>query len=529
MTSAAPSGPATAESVPFSGPLHRVLLLSPYRETAEALRRILQAFGAEVAVCEVETAFWEHLHGARWDVILHELERDTAPSAQSYARWRAVQPDAQLWLLLNSDEVPPSLADLSREKFVQVFHKPFQPDALFRALQGLPDRSVGGLPRAEAHVLVANADAAFCEDILELLTLEGHRGRTARRGREAVDEAQRRFYHVALVDTGLPDMRAWEVAARLREVNPHVMVIVLADYASLDTVLHSMRADVYDCLLKPLDTFVFRRTLQKALEKQKLGLQIQALLEGLKRANQDFMRINEVQSRFLRVVSHDLLTPLTAVKGYVQALKAGMIPAAQYPRCFATMERECEHLEHLIGDLVDFVSIEAGKLRLKKAELDPRGVFEDVTQRFQEPARQKNILYKVEGLQRAWPKVLVDPRRLDQLLTNLIGNAIKYTPSGGAVRVHFSRSETHLHVRVQDTGEGVAPEHLARVFEQFFQVNPSAPERKGLGLGLSIAREIIHRHGGEIGVESKGVGQGTAFWFTLPFLAPEQASPAPAN
>jgi signal transduction histidine kinase len=165
---------------------------------------------------------------------------------------------------------------------------------------------------------------------------------------------------------------------------------------------------------------------------------------------------------------------------------------------------------------VDFISIESGKLRLEKIPSDPRRVFGAVVERFRQPMERRRIRYRVNGLNRDWPSFSLDARRMDQVLSNLIGNALKHTPENGSVEVDFGRRDGVMEVRVTDTGAGLEAAHLPHVFEQFYQVDSSPVAKSGLGLGLSIAREIVRRHGGEIGVSSPGLNKGSTFWFTVP-------------
>ncbi|HRY29125.1 MAG TPA: hybrid sensor histidine kinase/response regulator [Elusimicrobiota bacterium] len=514
-TSTRPAAPVDTMPEPVSP---RVLFFSPVRSVSDAVGGMLQAAGCQVAFCDSESLLPDCLAAGPWDIFFGDAPPAFFPAF--FDKVASVFPAARGWLLL-PDGVEAKSAEKTferSERRFRLFERPVTLNALLRALE--EDTGVGreGAVPDEARVLIVDADPVFCETLLDFLATEGYRGRTARSGREAIDEFRRQFYHIILLDSRRDDMSVEELARRLHEVNPHAMVIEMADFASLDRVLHAMRADVHDYLLKPLDPLALRRTLHNALEKQKLGLEIQSLLGRLSRANRDLVRVNELKNQFLRIVSHDLRTPLTAVKGYAQALKAGMIPPAKYERCFGTMSRECENLEHLIGDLVDFVSIEAGKMRLEKAPTDVHSLFEGIVERFRDIMEGKKIRYRVEGFERTYPPVSADPRRMDQVLSNLVGNAAKHTPEGKSVTVQFRRAGDFLEVRVVDTGEGISPEHAGRVFDQFYQAGPAMVQKEGLGLGLAIAKEIVGRHGGKIGVHSDGLGEGTTFWFTLPFM-----------
>jgi signal transduction histidine kinase len=183
----------------------------------------------------------------------------------------------------------------------------------------------------------------------------------------------------------------------------------------------------------------------------------------------------------------------------------------------------------LVSDLMDVVSIEAGKLRIEKTPIVFNDLLQQVASRMKPLAEQKKIVLTTSLEAGELPPLSLDRRRIDQVLTNLIGNAFKHTPAGGQVAVTGRRGGETLRLEVTDTGEGIPKEALARVFDQFFQVEAHASKKEGLGLGLTIAREIIHAHGGEIGAESEGAGRGAKFWFTLPLApAPAPSAPAPA-
>ncbi|HOW27301.1 MAG TPA: hybrid sensor histidine kinase/response regulator [Elusimicrobiota bacterium] len=502
----------------------RVLLYGRYKEQGESLGRSLKAFGCQVEFCDRESSLLQNLQTGEWDVLIHEIDPTDTPKADFFSRLKPLVPRMRVILLAEKEQVPPVWQPFALEKFVHIFYKPVSADDLFRDLQTHPPGRKWEEVGEEASLLVVDSNSGFCETFLDFLLLEGHWARAVRNGQEALAEARRQFYHVALVDALIPDMIVWNLAAELHAIHPDIVVIVLADHASLDMVLKAMRADVYDYLLKPLDPLSFRRTLGKALEKQRLGLQVKALLEGLKKANQDLLRLNDLKSKFLRIVTHDLRTPLTAVKGYANALESGIIPPEQYARCFKTMSKESDQLEHLISDLTDFVSIEAGKIRLNRVPMDPRDVFQAVIERFQSTAERQKIKLQSEGLETTGSvfeserMVLADANRLDQVLSNLVGNAIKHTPAEGSIRVGFRYTDTELEVSVRDTGEGLPPEFTERVFDEFFQLESSSGKREGLGLGLAISREIVHRHGGRMGADSEGVGKGSVFWFTLPLM-----------
>lgn len=485
----------------------RALLFSLHPDTAAALQKILEALGCQVERQQMESALWPALQSAKWDLVVYDAEEP--PSQDFLSRVMALAPRAALWVCMDEGDDPAA----GWPAGVRVFQKPVALEDFFKALSS--SRKPAGAPVEEARVLVVHPDPGFCEGLLEFLTVQGHRARAVRRGDQALAEAGRERYHMVLADTSTPDIAPWDLANQLHQSQPNLDVLVLADHASIESVLQAMRADVFDYLLKPLDVFAFRRVLARCLEKQRMNLQIQGLLDGLKKANRDLSLLNELKSKFLRVVTHDLRTPLTSMAGFAQALQAGLIPPEKIPASYDTMVKECAQLEHLINDLTDSVGMESGKLRIDMVCLEPTLLFLDVVNRFRQMMERKGVQFLVEGLVPPLPLLRADPRRLDQVLTNFLNNALKFTPSGGKVSTLFRQEGERFLVRVEDTGVGLAPEHAANVFNPFFQVKNSG-KMVGLGLGLSIAKEIVQGHGGQIGVESKGRGKGCSFWFSLP-------------
>lgn len=223
------------------------------------------------------------------------------------------------------------------------------------------------------------------------------------------------------------------------------------------------------------------------------------------------------RDEFLGVVSHDLRSMLNGVVGFaaliVKAESDHPAPHAEQVVAYARrIERSSGRMNRLIGDLVDVASIEAGALGVSLEAGDPREVVSEVVDNFQSHASASGVAL-VSSVAADEMHVRFDPARLLQVLANLIGNALKFTPRGGAVSVHVTREHDDVRFEVRDTGIGIADADLDVVFERFHQV--SRTDRRGTGLGLYISKCIVQGHGGRIGVESRP-NVGSTFWFTLP-------------
>ena len=215
-------------------------------------------------------------------------------------------------------------------------------------------------------------------------------------------------------------------------------------------------------------------------------------------------------------VSHELKTPLTAMRGYIETLRmpeVAMDPGRR-DRYFETIDRETRRLERIVKDLLDLARYEHGGVVLQRRVFDIERLFQNVAGRHERDAQTKAVAMRIEVAPMA-DQVTADPDRIEQAIENLVANALRHTPSGGAVTLSASQADGMATLSVSDTGAGIAPEHLPHVFERFYKVDAArASESTGSGLGLSITKAIVERHGGTIRVTSRP-GQ-TTFTIVLP-------------
>jgi len=240
--------------------------------------------------------------------------------------------------------------------------------------------------------------------------------------------------------------------------------------------------------------------------------EVRAVAESFNQMTAEVRAAHQAQRDFLGNVSHDLKTPLTSIQGYSQAIIDG---AARDPKNAAQIIfEEAGRLNRMVVELTDLVRLEAGRLSMKSEAIDMAQLTEGVVQSLKVVAEKQGVT--LESHTQAMPHIAGDGDRLAQVLTNLVSNALKFTPEGGKVQVVAQFKNQGVSVIVRDTGVGIPKEDLPRVFERFYQVDKARGPSRGTGLGLAITQEIIEAHGGTITVHSEGHNRGTTFRIWLP-------------
>jgi two-component system sensor histidine kinase BaeS len=212
-----------------------------------------------------------------------------------------------------------------------------------------------------------------------------------------------------------------------------------------------------------------------------------------------------LRRQMLADVSHELKTPLTAMRGYIETLRMPEVAldTERRDRYFETIDRETRRLERIVKDLLDLARYEHGGVVLQRRLFDIERLFENVAGRHERAAHTKAVAIRIHVDPLA-DQVVADPDRIEQAIDNLVANALRHTPTGGTITLSATQADGMATLSVADSGGGIAPEHLPHVFERFYKVDAArAAESTGSGLGLSITKAIIERHGGTIRVTSQ--------------------------
>jgi PAS domain S-box-containing protein len=239
-------------------------------------------------------------------------------------------------------------------------------------------------------------------------------------------------------------------------------------------------------------------------------------------ARQTAERANRAKDEFLATLSHELRTPLTPILGWTVMLRTGSLDEASMRRGLEVIERNVRVQTQLIGDLLDVSRIITGKLRLEARPLDLRPVIEAGVDAVRPSAEARGIRLTLDA-PADLPQITGDPDRLQQVVWNLVTNAVKFTPEGGSVEVRLRHADSAVHLSVRDTGVGIPADFLPHVFERFRQADSTSTRAHGgLGLGLSIVRHLVELHGGTVEADSAGEGKGSVFTVKLPLALAAQ-------
>jgi signal transduction histidine kinase/ActR/RegA family two-component response regulator len=395
-----------------------------------------------------------------------------------------------------------------------------------------PDRS-----KRPVNILLVDDQPAKLLAYEAILADLGENLLKASSGKEALEYLLRQQIAVVLIDVCMPELDGFELASMVRS-HPRFQktAIILVsgvmvddrdrlkgydsgavDYVSVPIVPGILRAKV------SVFADLFRKTEDLALLNQELELrvadrtaEIEALLKSTEEARRDAERANHLKDEFLAILSHELRTPLNAIIGWAHLLKTGTLDAASQVKAVESINRNAQLQAALISDLLDISRIVSGKLRLDLRLVELPAIIQAALDSVRPASEAKKI--QLEALVASDVGVIAgDPARLQQVVSNLLFNAVKFTPSGGHVQVSLEKNGPHLEVTLQDDGPGIDPDILPYIFDRFRQGDTSTTRaHKGLGLGLAIVRHLLEMHGGAIEARNREDRSGAMFKATLP-------------
>ncbi len=369
-----------------------------------------------------------------------------------------------------------------------------------------------------ATILNVNDDDATRYLSTRTLSMAGYRVVEAATGEEALRLAAEVRPDVVVLDVKLPDISGYEVCKRLR-ANPETASIAVmhtsATYVTPDKKVRGLEGGADAYLTEPFEGEELIATVRSLLRMRRAEQQLRRRTESLEEADRR-------KDLFLAMLAHELRNPLAAITTAVGILDRRPPVDAKEGRMISIIQRQTNHLARLVDDLLDVSRMTRGKVELRRTRLDLRGVLEQVLAVFRPLADTRRLT-----LESSLPAVALwmeaDPTRLEQIFTNLLDNATKYTDAGGAIQVRVEPVArgglAGAVVRVKDTGIGIRADMLPSVFDLFSQADESLERtRGGLGIGLTLVRSLVELHEGQVEAHSDGPGKGCEFTVWLPLL-----------
>ncbi|MDQ8052459.1 MAG: hybrid sensor histidine kinase/response regulator [Pedobacter sp.] len=339
---------------------------------------------------------------------------------------------------------------------------------------------------------------------------------TASSGEEALKKVLKNSYVLIILDVQMPGMDGFEVAEAISgysKAKDTAIIFLSAANTEFRFIAKGYSSGGLDYITKPVDINILLlkvKTFYRIYDQnRKLNEMQKSLIEEIEFRKEAERKKDE----FISIASHELKTPLTSVKGYVQLLersaKKGDHVTVQ--KHLEKAQLQLEKLNNLIADLLDISKIESGKLKFNKQDFQIDTLIDNVI----EIMHQSNPEFTIIKKGSAHCSIYGDEMRIEQVIVNFLTNAIKYSPGTDTIELQVSVKDDQLYIGVKDSGIGMLPEQLNHVFDKFYRVEETSQRFQGLGIGLYISAEIIRRHGGQIGVNSE-YGKGSTFYFFMP-------------
>lgn len=377
----------------------------------------------------------------------------------------------------------------------------------------------------DIKILVVDDEEIVRELCSKALTKSGYPVTTATNGQEAVDEVRKGNGDIVLLDLKMSLMDGLEALEIIKRESPHVEVIIITGFASVENAIEAMKKGAYDFLLKPLKPDQIRMVVERCAKKISLTQEV----KELKKINEKLRELQIMKDKFVAITSHELRTPVTHIKSYLDLLKDDNFGDDEKKEFLEIISASTEDLENIVMDMHDIAQMESNTLRLKEEKVSLQKLIDQTIREFKAEVKQRKLSLRVDIDEQVSP-VTGDRFKLKRAISELVQNSIKYTPDNGSIAIRCRENEELVAITIADTGIGIPENELSNIFEKFYEVQNTDYHHTsktgfmgcGTGLGLTLARSIVEAHNGRIKVEST---PGTGSRFTI-YLSKNRKSPA---
>ena len=371
---------------------------------------------------------------------------------------------------------------------------------------------------SKVRILIVDDEEVILNLSKRGLTRVGYDVKTAANGASALKILEQVPIDIVISDLKMDVMDGLELLKHIKRDYPHIEVIMMTGYASVENAIESMKLGAYDFLLKPLKIEQMRLVVSKCAEKIAMSREV----SELRKVKEKLEELQQIKDKFIAITSHELRTPVTHAKSYFQFLEDDMFSEEEKKEFIRIISNALNDLERIVLDMFNMSRIESRELKLKKEIFDLNKVAEDVLKELQLDLQGRDLTILFEPKEDL-PEIVADRFYMRRIFQELVSNAIRFTQDGGTIRVSIDKEEKYFLIRVTDSGVGIPEEDLGHIFEKFYEVQNSdyhSSSKRGFlggstGIGLPLIRGIVDAHNGYVKIDSK-LGEGTTVSVYLP-------------
>lgn len=368
---------------------------------------------------------------------------------------------------------------------------------------------------AEKQILVVDDEAPILMLWERFLGRWGYSYDVVETGEEALQRARQTHYQLIVTDLSMPGVSGQELIRTLKAEQPELEVVAITGHGTVQVAVDTMKAGAYDFLTKPINFSYAELIIAKCLE------QVQARRENqrLRRLNQDLELLNDVKEKFIAITNHELRTPVSVIGSIADIL--GREVSEEAAPLVSMLQRSTDQLAEIVDQMHELSQLKTDGVLLQPGRQDVGALCHEVGEEFRLVLERRGHSIRYDVPEALWAEV--DRAKFKKVVRELLQNAIKFTQDGGEIAVSAVATDGELRLAVQDTGVGIAPENVERVFQMFYEVGSTLHHHSskedfqggGMGIGLTIVHDIVEAHGGRVEVESQP-GRGSRFTVCVP-------------